>query len=106
MIEVGRLCTKIAGREAGNLCIIVEVLDTKYCIIDGKVRRKKCNMTHLDPLDKKIDIEKGASHEKVVAEFKKLGIEIVPKVKKERKPQQKPAEQLIKESKGKEKKVK
>lgn len=87
MIEVGRVCTKIAGREAGKLCVVVEVIDNNFCIIDGDVRRKKCNSTHLDPLDKKIAVEKGASHEKVVQEFKKLGVEIKAKVKKEKKPQ-------------------
>lgn len=92
MIEVGRICTKIAGREAGKLCVVIEVIDDKFCIIDGDVRRKKCNFTHLDPLDKKIAVEKGASHEKIVQEFKKLGIEIKPKVRKEKKPQI-PAEQ-------------
>ncbi len=92
MIEVGRICTKIAGREAGKLCVVVEVIDNNFCIIDGDVRRKKCNFTHLDPLDKKIAIEKGASYEKIAQEFKKLGIEIKPKVRKEKKPQI-PAEQ-------------
>ena len=28
-IEVGRVCVKIAGREAGEKCVIVEVIDDK-----------------------------------------------------------------------------
>ena len=89
MIEIGRVCTKIAGREAGMICVVVDVIDKNYCLIDGPVRRKKCNFTHLDPLDKTLNLEKGASHVKVVLEFKKIGVEIKEKVKKEKKAQEK-----------------
>ena len=73
MIEVGRIVIKIAGRDAGREAVIVDILDDKMVLIDGNVRRRKCNVTHLEPADRKIDLRKGASHEIVKAEFVKIG---------------------------------
>ena len=87
MIEIGRLCLKTAGRDAGCKCVIVDILDAHYALIDGETRRRKCNILHLEPLKEVIKIKKGASHEDVKAEFKKLGLEVretKPKEKKER----------------------
>lgn len=112
MIEVGRLCVKIAGRDAGGKCVIVDVLDDKFVTIDGNVRRRKCNVAHLEPLKDKIAIENGASHEVVKKEFEKLKIsvwETKPKEKKERlkkvRGKKKKAEEE-KEAKGKKKPAK
>lgn len=84
MMDVGRLCIKIAGRDAGKKCVIVDVIDKNYVLIDGDVRRKKCNVSHLEPLNEKIDLKKKAPHEEVIKEFRKLGIEV-----REKKPKQK-----------------
>ena len=75
MIEVGRICVKIAGRDAGKKCVIVDILKGQYVMIDGETRRRKCNLAHLEPLDEKIDINKGASHDTVKTALKKIGIE-------------------------------
>ncbi len=85
MIEVGRLCVKLAGRDSGKKCVIVDVLDKDYVLIDGETRRRKCNIDHIEPLKDKIDIAKGASHETVKTAFKKLGIEVIDTKKKEKK---------------------
>jgi large subunit ribosomal protein L14e len=87
MIEIGRLCLKTAGRDAGCKCVVVDILDERYVLIDGETRRRKCNILHLEPLSKVLKIEKGASHEVVKSEFKKMGLEAretKPKEKKER----------------------
>ena len=87
VMKIGRLAIKTAGREAGKKCVIVDVIDNNYVLIDGDVRRKRCNITHLEPLGETIKIEKNASHDMVVKEFKKLAIEIKeskPKEKKEK----------------------
>lgn len=82
MFEIGRLCVKLAGREAGKKCVIVDVMDDKFVVIDGDVRRKKCNIKHLEPLGQTLGITKGAAHEAVVKEFKSLGIELTEKKQK------------------------
>ncbi|MBW2979973.1 50S ribosomal protein L14e [Candidatus Woesearchaeota archaeon] len=84
MIEVGRLCLKIAGRDAGGKCVVVDVLDDKFVTIDGNVRRRKCNVLHLEPLKDVIKIDKGASHDAVKAEFDKLKISVWETKKKEK----------------------
>jgi large subunit ribosomal protein L14e len=76
MFEIGRLCVKIAGRDSRLKCIIIDVLDGKYVMIDGQTRRKRCNINHLDPTTKLLKIKKGASHEEVLDALKKEGIEV------------------------------
>ena len=74
MISIGRICVKIAGRDAGKRCVIVDILDGPFVLIDGETRRKRCNIMHLEPLEQKIDIKKGASHEEIKDIFTKMGI--------------------------------
>ena len=57
MIEIGRLCIKTAGRDAGLKCIIVDILDDKFVLIDGETRRRKCNILHLEPLKDVVKIK-------------------------------------------------
>ena len=85
MIDVGRLCIKICGRDAGGTCVIVDVLDGNYVLIDGNVRRRKCNILHLETTSKKIELKKGASHEDVKKEFSKLKISVWETKAKEKK---------------------
>ena len=100
MLEIGRLYIKIAGRDAGKTACVVDIIDDNYVLIDGAVRRRKCNIAHLEPLDKMIKIQKGASHETIKSEFSKLKIEVKdtkskPKTerpKKQRKKKEKAAE--------------
>lgn len=92
-IEIGRLCVKLAGRDAGRECLIVDIIDDNFVLIDGNTRRKKCNVDHLEILPQKADIKKGASHEEVVEALKHIGVKVgkksPPKVKKEIKPEEK-----------------
>ncbi|RMF07122.1 50S ribosomal protein L14e [Candidatus Woesearchaeota archaeon] len=76
MIEVGRICVKIAGRDAGRKCVVVDILDDNFVLIDGSTRRRKCNFRHLEPTAEVIKIKKGASHEEVAKEFEKLGLPV------------------------------
>lgn len=88
MFSIGRICVKLAGRDAGRKCVIIDVLDEKFVLIDGDTRRRKCNIVHLEPLEEVIKIDKNASHDKVKTAFKKLGIEL--KDRKKKAPKEKP----------------
>lgn len=101
MLDVGRVCVKIAGREANKYCVIVDKVDKNFVLIDGQVKRKKCNISHLEPTEHVLKIKKGASHAEVVKELKKLNIEV-----KEKKARTKKAEKPKKQRKKKEKVVK
>ncbi len=76
MIEIGRLCVKTAGRDAAKKCIIVDILDKNFVLVDGETRRRKCNIMHLEPLETVVKIKKNAGHDEVIKEFSKIGIEI------------------------------
>lgn len=115
MIELGRICVKTAGRDAGCRCVVVDILDDNYVMIDGETRRRRCNIDHLEPLDQVIQIEKNAPHTAVSKEFEKLGFkarETKPKEKTERpkqirgkgKAKEAPKEKPKKEKKKKEEK--
>lgn len=66
VMEVGRVCVKLAGHEAGKVCVIVEVLDGTSVVISGPgVKRRRCNIAHLEPTDKKLDIQRGASDDEI-----------------------------------------
>ena len=82
MIEVGQICMKIAGRDAGKLGVIIEILDDTFVTMDGEVRRRKVNIKHIEPIMKKVDIKSKASSSEVL---KALGIEEKKKSKKDRK---------------------
>ncbi|MBS3143735.1 50S ribosomal protein L14e [Candidatus Woesearchaeota archaeon] len=83
---MGQLCVKIAGRESGKKCVIVDRIDSNYVLIDGNVRRKKCNITHLEILNQKLDVKKGASTSEVHKAMEKAGIKVMKlKPKKEAK---------------------
>jgi large subunit ribosomal protein L14e len=86
MFEVGRLCVKLAGRDANKKCVIVEVLDKNFVLVDGETRRRKCNTIHLEPLDQVLKIKEKAAHADVKKAFKDLGIELKETKKKEAKP--------------------
>lgn len=75
MIEIGRLCVKTAGRDSGKKCVIVDILDERYVLVDGYTRRRKCNIAHLFPLKDIIKIKKSATHGEVEKAFKEIGLD-------------------------------
>jgi len=76
LFDIGRVCVKIAGRDANCRCVIVDKKDEHTFIIDGETRRRACNIKHLEPLNQTLDIKNGASTKEVATAFKKLGIEV------------------------------
>lgn len=76
MFDVGRLCLKVAGRDGNNYCVIVENVNDKYVIIDGNVRRKKCNVKHLEPLATVLKIKEGASRDEVIKAMTEANIKV------------------------------
>ena len=79
MISVGRICVKTAGREAGKFCVVVDVIDEKFVMVTGprvvtKVKRRKCNIEHLEPTPEVIKVSKNASDDEVISAYKKDGM--------------------------------
>ena len=77
-IEVGRICVKIVGREAGRRCVIVDVVDKNFVLVTGPqkvsgVKRRRVNVNHVEPTQTKIDIKRGATDEEVTEALKAAG---------------------------------
>jgi large subunit ribosomal protein L14e len=77
-IEVGRICVKVVGREAGKRCVIADVVDKNFVLITGPknvsgVKRRRVNVDHLEPTGEKIDIKRGATDEEVTEALKAAG---------------------------------
>lgn len=69
-IEIGRICVKIRGREAGRRCVIVDIIDKNFVLVTGPrnitgVKRRRVNINHIKPTEDIIKIGRGASDEEV-----------------------------------------
>ncbi len=77
-IEIGRVCVKLLGREAGRRCVIVDVMDKSFVLITGPkkvtgVKRRRVNINHVEPLEAKFEVKRGASDEEVEEALKAAG---------------------------------
>lgn len=75
VMDVGRVCVKLTGREAGSRCVIVDVIDRNYVMVTGPeeltgVRRRRVNLSHLRPLDETVDISRNASDDDIATLLK------------------------------------
>jgi large subunit ribosomal protein L14e len=76
--EVGRICVKLTGREAGRKCIVVDMMDKNFVLITGPknltgVKRRRANTNHIEPLKDKIKIKRGAPDEEIEEALKASG---------------------------------
>jgi len=77
-IEVGRICVKVSGREAGRRCVIVDLMDKNFVLITGPkelsgVKRRRANVDHIEPLQDSVKIKRGASDEEIAETLKAAG---------------------------------
>jgi large subunit ribosomal protein L14e len=85
-IEIGRICVKLAGREAGRKCVIVDVADKSFVLITGPksvtgVKRRRVNVSHIEPLQDKIEIKRGVSDDEVAEALKTSNkLEMMPQI--------------------------
>jgi large subunit ribosomal protein L14e len=77
-VEIGRICVKTAGRENGKKCVIVDVMDKSFVVVTGPkkvtgVKRKRVNINHIQILQERLDIKRGASDEEVTSTLEAAG---------------------------------
>jgi large subunit ribosomal protein L14e len=77
-MEIGRICIKTLGREAGKKCVLVDLVDKNFVLITGPktvtgIKRRRANINHLEITQETIDINRGASDEEVTEALKKAG---------------------------------
>jgi len=77
-IEIGRVCVKVAGRDAGHRCVVVDLIDKNFVLITGPknlsgIKRKRVNINHIKATADRIDITKGESDENVAKTLEVAG---------------------------------
>jgi large subunit ribosomal protein L14e len=117
-LEIGRIVMKTAGREAGRYACVLKKLDDTFVLITGPkvltgVKRRRCNVDHLEPTPHSIKIKAEASDTEVIKAYdeagllKKLGLRMPgPEVLKEIKKEEKKVPKKVEKPKEKPKKPK
>jgi large subunit ribosomal protein L14e len=78
LIEKGRVCLKIAGREAGKYCIVLEQPRDGFVTVAGPkavtgVKRRKCSIFHIEPTAHMLETG-GATDSELEAGWKSSGL--------------------------------
>jgi large subunit ribosomal protein L14e len=74
--DVGRICVKLSGREAGMKCVVLDIIDKNFALVTGPpkttgVKRRRVNIQHIEATPERIEIKKGASDEEVAKALEK-----------------------------------
>jgi large subunit ribosomal protein L14e len=77
-MEVGRICVKTLGREAGKKCVVIDLVDKNFVLITGpkavtEIKRRRANISNLEPTREKIEINRGATDEEITEALKTAG---------------------------------
>ncbi|MCS6769007.1 MAG: 50S ribosomal protein L14e [Candidatus Caldarchaeum sp.] len=77
---LGRVCVKLAGRDAGAKGVVVSVKEDGAVVLTGPksltgLRRRKVNVKHLVPTPRKVEIREDATDDEVLEAIKKAGLE-------------------------------
>ncbi len=79
VFDIGRVCVKLMGREAGKMCVVVDIVDERFVIVTGPkaltgVKRRRVNIKHLEPTEYRVEIQRGASDEDVLKAIEAAGL--------------------------------
>lgn len=67
-MDIGRVCLKTKGREQGERCVVIDVMDRNFVIVVGpNVKRRRVNMNHIRPLDETVMLQRNATDEEAIA---------------------------------------
>jgi large subunit ribosomal protein L14e len=77
-VEIGKICVKTFGREAGSKCVIVDLVDDNFVVITGPkevngVKRRRANVKHIEITNDTVNIKKGSSDDEVKKALEKAG---------------------------------
>lgn len=75
-IDIGMICIKTIGREAGKKCVTIDVIDKNFALITGPkevtgVKRRRVNVKHLLPTEEVVKIKKESTDKEIVEALKK-----------------------------------
>ena len=71
-ISVGRIVTKVMGREAGLKAVVTEIIDQNFVEITGpqeltSVKRRRVNINHIEPSAHQLDLDKNDNSDKTIS---------------------------------------
>jgi large subunit ribosomal protein L14e len=68
LLEEGRVCIKKSGRDAGSKAVVTKVIDDRFVsiITAERPRERKCNVSHLEFLNEKVDPKDTAQMNKLL----------------------------------------
>ena len=74
--DIGRICVKLSGREAGKKCVVVDMIDKNFALVTGppkltEVKRRRVNIQHIEATPERVEIKKGATDEEVAKALEK-----------------------------------
>ena len=77
VFDVGRVCVKTHGRNAGKYVVVVKGIEDGFVEITGPkdvngIKRKRSNVRHLIPTSKKLNISEKASDDEIKKELEKM----------------------------------
>ncbi len=78
-LDIGSVCLKVSGREGGHLCTVIKPIDKTFVMVTGPklvtgIKRRRCNINHVEPTDMKLAIKEDASDEEIIEAYKKAGV--------------------------------
>lgn len=79
LLDAGRICMKIAGREAGSYCVVLKNVNKSFVLVTGPkiltgVKRRNANISHLEATPYKIDVTENLSDQDVVSAMEKANL--------------------------------
>jgi large subunit ribosomal protein L14e len=68
LLEEGRVCIKKSGRDAGSKVVVTKVIDARFVsiIAPHRPKERKCNVSHLEFLNERVDPRDKAQVNKVL----------------------------------------
>tara|TARA_Y100000310_G_C20697509_1_gene826751 strand:+ start:507 stop:959 length:453 start_codon:yes stop_codon:yes gene_type:complete len=76
LYTIGRICVKLAGRDAGQKCVVLSEIKNSRVLIDGATRRREVNVNHLEPLADTVEVKAGASTAEVSKVLEPFGVKL------------------------------
>ena len=78
-LNVGTVCMKVAGKEGGSVCTVIKPVDKTFVMVTGPklvtgIKRRRCNIEHLEPTEIKLDIKEDATDEEIIEAYKKSNV--------------------------------
>ena len=76
VFTIGRICVKLAGRDAGKKCVVLSEEKDGKVLIDGATRRREVSLKHLEPINETVSIAANAATKEVASVLKEMGVTV------------------------------